>query len=804
MKALNRSGGYRDRISERRVIKLSIDIKSGSMSVKVASNQFGFDSDKISFKGSVREATVLIGKREKPLKIKPEENILHTTSNRVTPVGEAVDYTWRSENSAGFTLTWTLSCLDHLSAVTLRASVTNGTDENVRLREIVLARSSSGALRCEGDPAAWLLSPISHEGRVGHLGQTLSSVNEDTIQMWKSMNSVIPFKLPTEERYNDGRWRSYKDFVTLYTEAGEYGTTMGAAGEPAADVRFDCKVNNGKMRLDIISEMSDVLLEPGETRHSQEVVILAGPYDEAVGTLFKWLGATHGSRTHQGPRYGWCSWYDLRWDITEETIAATVSEFHKRRDQLPAQVIQIDNGFERKIGDWRCNNKFPNGWAPLVREIRETGAEAGIWLAPLGMHSSLGYLGDHPDWFQRNAKGELEMEDNTWGATTYWLDPTHPEVQSFIREIVREERQEGFTYYKTDYNTISDRCRFYDPKMTRLQAYRTFYQLLREEMGEEAYLVACSGFTRGIFGFADACRIGPDSIDEWSSAHLPCTILQAIRATGKTAAANGILFANDPDVTYTMIRSQSEADRNPREAAGCRLTLDEWQTWHGFVGLLGGMQIISDPMEKPAYANGWRNFEILTPPAPELALSLHAGTDMNHQRFGFTAKRAWGDFASILLWNAEDKEASLALNSNRLDPLGKSFHIWSFWDEKYGGIADSSFATPLLQPHASLLLRFTPVAENPEQPIVIGSTLHISMGAAEIANITTAEHDLVIHLNDGGASDGKLFVYSTKPLVLHQAEACAVAGIEKANEAVWSIQIAERQKGKNQVIHIRF
>lgn len=772
--------------------------------MKVASNRFGFDSDRISFKGAACEAIVLIGKREKSLTIKPEGNSLHTNAKRSTPVGEAVDYTWRCEYSAGFTVTWTLSSLDHLSAITLQASVTNGTDENVLLREIVLARSSNDAMCCEGEPSAWLLSPISQDRKVGHLGQTLTSANEETIQLWKSMNSSIPFKLSTEERYNDRHWRSYKDFVTLYTEAGECGITMGAVGEPEADVRFDWKVNNGKMRLDIVCEMSDVVLEPGETRHSQKVMILAGPYDEAVGTLFKWLSITHGSRTHQGTRYGWCSWYDLRWDITEDTIAATVQEFYKRKDQIPVQVIQVDNGFERKIGDWRCNDKFPHGWAPLVRKIREMGAEAGIWLAPLGMHNSLGYLGEHPDWFQRSAKGELELEDNTWGATTHWLDPTHPEVQMFIREIVREQRQEGFSYFKTDYNTLSDSCRFYDRKKTHLQAYREFYQLLREELGEDAYLVACSGFTRGVMGFADACRIGPDSIDVWSTTQTPCSILEAIRATGKSAAANGIFFSNDPDVTYTRIRSQTDVNLSPMEIRGCNLTLDEWRTWHGFVGLLGGLQIISDPMEKPAYANAWRNFEILIPPAPERAMSLHAGTDLNHQRFGFIAERPWGSFASILLWNAEDKAASVALNTKRLNKLGDSYHIWSFWDEKYYGLGDRSFVTPHLPPHGSLLMRFTPTSQNAEAPLVVGSTLHISMGAAEITGIVATEHNLEIRLNDGGASAGKLYVYSKQPLVLQHAEECNVEGIEEVDEFVWSIWLTSRQKGKNQACFFTF
>jgi len=187
------------------------------MNVKADSHQLGFASEKISFQAAVREATVLVGKREKKQTIGTEGNLVHSYKSRSTPVGEAIDYTWHSENNGGFTVAWTLSCLEHLSAITLRASITNETDEHVRLKEITLAKSADDSLCCEGDPAAWLLSPISHEKRVGHLGETLASANDETIEFWKSMNAAVPFKLSTEEHFIDGHWRSYKDFVTLYT-----------------------------------------------------------------------------------------------------------------------------------------------------------------------------------------------------------------------------------------------------------------------------------------------------------------------------------------------------------------------------------------------------------------------------------------------------------------------------------------------------------------------------------------------------------------------------------------------------------
>ena len=100
-------------------------------------------------------------------------------------------------------------------------------------------------------------------------------------------------------------------------------------------------------------------------------------------------------------------------------------------------------------------------------------------------------------------------------------------------------------------------------------------------MGEDSYLLACIGFTRAVAGFADAVRIGPDSCAIWQATH-PCCIRDCITAVGQNAAANGILFANDPDVSYTRPRNE--------------LDVTSLRTWHGFVGLLGGLSLISEPL----------------------------------------------------------------------------------------------------------------------------------------------------------------------------------------------------------------
>jgi alpha-galactosidase len=298
----------------------------------------------------------------------------------------------------------------------------------------------------------------------------------------------------------------------------------------------------------------------------------------------------------------------------------------------------------------------------------------------------------------------------------------------------------------------------------------------------------------------DACRIGPDSAPTWSAVH-PCTILEAIRSLGLNAWANKLLFANDPDVTYARARGDFDPIGGNSETFKSKLSLAELQTWHSFVGLLGGMVLFSDPVQKSEYheASALRMLEILHPPAPDLGRSIHPGTDRNHTRFGFAAERIWGNFASVLVWNSAEEPSTVALKTSKLDCLGKQFHAWSFWDERYIGIVNHGYITEKLEPHACALLRLTEAAEFGNKPILIGSTLHISMGSAEITNILIQEKSMIIQLTDAGAQEGKLFIFSKQPLEVISSTGCKVKSLcKRDNDDVWSLELVHRVKGAAQ------
>lgn len=262
-------------------------------------------------------------------------------------------------------------------------------------------------------------------------------------------------------------------------------------------------------------------------------------------------------------------------------------------------------------------------------------------------------------------------------------------------------------------------------------------------------------------------------------------MVDCISAIGSTALANGILFANDPDVTFTRLDD---------------LNTQAVRTWHSFVGLLGGLMMTSDVINREDTQKR-HNMELVMPPAPDKGWAFDGQTDIYHQRFGFVAKRPWGDFASILLWNPSETPADIALAGVPVNELGKKFHVWSFWDERYLGVADNSFVARQVPKFGGVVLRLTALPKDPLLPVIVGSSLHLGMGSAEIADVQQTRGKMTILLRDAGAREGRLVIYSPRSLRLLAAQGCE-ASLAASGNNLWTVSHAKRQRNRPERIEL--
>ena len=410
------------------------------------------ESSSFLLSGTLPSAIVLVGTEERELHLAPQTWPHPGEGGVTTFLGPATTQTWRWILDGGFELELVRTRLTERLGVTLRASIANRSSVPVRLRslhvmtggELVLTPLSGGA-------NDWTLAPLHGSGddRAMPWTEERLSLNERTRRIWKSYNMPIPFELPGGEKANDGRWRKAPDGFSIVRAGGREALVMQAVGPGEAEFAFDYQVLPDRLHLEIAALFSEVLLAPGEVRATDELLLLAGGWQESCEHAFRWVAATHGARSGSAP-VGWCSWYDLFQQVSARSTQEAAEGFRWLRPRLQLGFFQLDDGYQRMVGDWRPDprpGKFPGGFAPFVNDAASLGARPGIWVAPLAVHESSPLFHAHPEWMQKDTAGQFVAQVNNWGPVSRWMDPTHPGAREWIRQLLRDLRAQGFTYF---------------------------------------------------------------------------------------------------------------------------------------------------------------------------------------------------------------------------------------------------------------------------------------------------------------------------------------------------------------------
>ena len=94
----------------------------------------------------------------------------------------------------------------------------------------------------------------------------------------------------------------------------------------------------------------------------------------------------------------------------------------------------------------------------------------------------------------------------------YGLDPTHPEAREYLRQVIRVVVKDlGVKYLKLDFLYGACMGEKYSKNVSRLQALRLGLELIREEAGEDVYILGCGCPIEAGVGIVDAMRIGLDT-----------------------------------------------------------------------------------------------------------------------------------------------------------------------------------------------------------------------------------------------------------------------------------------------------
>jgi len=413
---------------------------------------------------------------------------------------------------------------------------------------------------------------------------------------------------------------------------------------------------------------------------------------------------------------GWCSWYFYYTMPDEDEILENTRFLHKRFSNS-LKWIQLDDGYQKAVGDWQPNDRFPNGLDYLVQRIEKKGFKAGIWTAPFiaTEHSEL--FKEHPDWFLAEEQGKPKVIDNNplWLGEYYALDLSNPAVIKHIKSLFQHLKSMGFEYFKIDflYHATEEAKRF-DDSITRAKAFRNGIEAIRDSIGD-ALILGCGAPLGPCIGVTDAMRIGTDIATswrlDWGGGVYECAINTITRAP-----LHNRWWTNDPDCL--LVRQEDN-----------ELTLDEVRLWASVIALSGGAFLLSDRMiEVPK--ERLQLVDKLLPVYPQGALSPDALTNPEPSIFFLPVRNETEDWVVLGLFNlgeepidVEAKLADIGLEQ------GKKHHIFDFWNEKYVDEGNDNIAVSNLKPHTCRLYSIRPAKD---RPCLLSTSIHFTQGACDI------------------------------------------------------------------------
>ncbi|MFF7290566.1 glycoside hydrolase family 36 protein [Streptomyces griseorubiginosus] len=314
---------------------------------------------------------------------------------------------------------------------------------------------------------------------------------------------------------------------------------------------------------------------------SHAEVTADGPVKEFTGTdiqatLAEWAAGLGVEAPRPAPTV-WCSWYEYFTEVTEDDIHENLRAMDTL--DLPIDVVQIDDGYQKALGDWlTLSGRFRSREA-IADAIRARGRRAGIWTASFLVDPASDLAAEHPDWLVEDLSGGFLHAGRNWGHDLCVLDTTHPEAAAWLADVFRTLRSEGFDYFKVDflYAGALEGVRHTDADA--LTAYRDGIRLIREAIGPDAYLLGCGAPILPSVGLFDAMRVSPDTAPhrrpEAGDFSQPGQDPAEFTGAGRQWQ-HGVLWVNDPDCLMA------------------RPAVETRERWAAHVAATGGLMASSD------------------------------------------------------------------------------------------------------------------------------------------------------------------------------------------------------------------
>ncbi len=460
------------------------------------------------------------------------------------------------------------------------------------------------------------------------------------------------------------------------------------------------------------------------------------------------------------PRFpsGWCSWYHYETDISEDKIQANLRAVQSLQKKLPLELVQIDDGFAALNGDWfDFRPGFPNGIAPLARQITQSGRISGLWLAPFIAGVGAQLIRQHPEYMLKTRRGGMVNAGFISNRFAAALDISYPPALEYAAQVIRTAVHEwGFPYLKLDflYAPALDGKR-HDTTRTRAQILRKGLETLRESAGEETFLLGCGVPLGSSVGVFDGLRIGEDTAGFWKpklfnipwiftkDPQIPST-RNAVQNTLTRASMHNRWWANDPDCL--LLRPDTE------------LTLEEIKSHASLIALSGGALLISDDLTRLP-EDRIRLAAVLLPLIGQRPQVLDWFDRQTPRFVRVDLQGPIGDWLLLGYFNWSDQPEQKTLTPQEFHLAGGSYTVRSFWENAVRKQTGGEIWSGRVAPHGCVVLAVRPQASGAQY---LGSDLHISQGL-EVKTWQVSETDIRCEINLERQAEGYLDIQLPGP-----------------------------------------
>lgn len=527
-------------------------------------------------------------------------------------------------------------------------------------------------------------------------------------------------------KYPNRRGRLHSWTYTYFRNLSDPFYLFGSVDESSGYTLFDYDFNTGM--LVISRDCRGVILHEGDCFALLSLYLGKGDEKELFEDYFaRWSLLRKGAPQCTG----WTSWYNYYTNISADIIDENLEVL--RRGNIAVDVFQIDDGYQKAVGDWlEVNDKFPAGMGAVAGNIRRHGLKPGLWLAPFICEHDSRLFKIKPEWLLRDARGKPVRAgwNPMWSGYFYALDFYADGFRDYLREVFRTVGEEwGFELLKLDF--LYGVAILPHHGRSRGQIMSEAMDFIHDIAGR-CRLLGCGVPLGPAMGKVDYCRIGSDVAPFWEYRLLKfinvrerISTINSLSNTIGRARLDGYAFRNDPDV-FILRDGKIGVNRN-KLSGHQRFTLF-------FVNhLLGGLVFLSDNI-------GEYNVEQMNmlrqayPVKEKEIIDIIPSGDLYRIRF-----KVNGDEYLALV--------NLGSKACRVKPG----HGIYFNPDRCVIYGDTEVR---LSPYESLCLRKVEPSEG--KPYLLGASGHIYPGA-QIAEVKMEKDGVTLRLAPGAAEETRVF-----------------------------------------------